>query len=591
MVIAERLVRAVRGPVHRRRRGALRLGQRRRRRHRPGRPARRRGAAVRRRRRDVPRQGARPRPLRGVRRRPARPHHRPPAGGGDLRRALEGEGRLWVAYQPYYRLPSRQVAGVEALVRWEHPERGSVPPVDFIPIAEESGLVDPARRPRPARRLRAGRPLAARDRARRACGSPSTSPPARWPRPTSSRPSRRRSPTTGLHPDSLGLEITEGLLLEETPATALTIELLQALGVRLLLDDFGTGYSSLRYLQRYPLDGLKVDRAFVAGPRRGRRRRRRDRRGDRRHGARARHGRHPRGRRDRGPARAADARSAATTPRASCSPGRCRPPTLEALLRSDGVMRRRALGGPRRRSRTRSTSPRASRPATRSARPRSACGWPSRSAWGRRSARRCSTRCCSRTPAARATRRGCRRCSPPTTTQTKRAMKVTDWSRSGSLALYTWRAVAAGGGPLAKARQMRRHHAGGRGHARDDRHALRARRRDRAHARAAGGHRGGDPRARRALGRRRPAARAARRGDPAARPDPLPGADASRCSCARSACPARSRWRSSAAAAGSTPRSSTRCSSVRDDRAFWGAARGRRARCRRWRSGSRPTAC
>jgi EAL domain-containing protein (putative c-di-GMP-specific phosphodiesterase class I) len=70
---------------------------------------------------------------------------------------------------------------------------------------------------------------------------------------------------TGLEPDSLGLEITEGLLLEETPATALTIEMLQTLGVRLLLDDFGTGYSSLRYLQRYALDGLKVDRAFVAG--------------------------------------------------------------------------------------------------------------------------------------------------------------------------------------------------------------------------------------------------------------------------------------------------------------------------------------
>jgi EAL domain-containing protein (putative c-di-GMP-specific phosphodiesterase class I) len=69
---------------------------------------------------------------------------------------------------------------------------------------------------------------------------------------------------TGLHPDSLGLEITERLLLEETPGTALTIELLQALGVRLLLDDFGTGYSSLRYLQRYPLDGLKIDRAFVS---------------------------------------------------------------------------------------------------------------------------------------------------------------------------------------------------------------------------------------------------------------------------------------------------------------------------------------
>jgi diguanylate cyclase (GGDEF)-like protein len=182
----------------------------------------------------------------------------------DLRRALEGEGRLWVAYQPYYRLPGRQVAGVEALVRWDHPERGSVPPSDFIPMAEDSGLVVPLG----ARVLRA------------ACEQV-----ARWQRETphadlrltvnvSARQMARAEfvetvqetlAATGLRPDSLGLEITEGLLLEETPATTLTIELLQSLGVRLLLDDFGTGYSSLRYLQRYPLDGLKVDRAFVAG--------------------------------------------------------------------------------------------------------------------------------------------------------------------------------------------------------------------------------------------------------------------------------------------------------------------------------------
>jgi diguanylate cyclase (GGDEF)-like protein/PAS domain S-box-containing protein len=182
----------------------------------------------------------------------------------DLRRALEGEGRLWVAYQPYYRLPGRRVAGVEALVRWDHPERGNVPPSDFIPVAEESGLVIPLG----ARVLRA------------ACEQV-----VRWQRETGHHGLRLTvnvsarqmgAPDfvdtvqeiladTGLHPDSLGLEITEGLLLEETPATALTIELLQALGVRLLLDDFGTGYSSLRYLQRYPLDGLKVDRAFVMG--------------------------------------------------------------------------------------------------------------------------------------------------------------------------------------------------------------------------------------------------------------------------------------------------------------------------------------
>ena len=183
---------------------------------------------------------------------------------GDLRRALEGEGRLWVAYQPYYRLPSRQVAGVEALVRWDHPERGSVPPSDFIPMAEESGLVVPLgarvlyaaceqvarwQRETPHAGLRLTVNVSARQMAR----------------PDFVETVQQTLAETGLHPDSLGLEITEGLLLEETPATALTIELLQAVGVRLLLDDFGTGYSSLRYLQRYPLDGLKVDRAFVAG--------------------------------------------------------------------------------------------------------------------------------------------------------------------------------------------------------------------------------------------------------------------------------------------------------------------------------------
>ena len=122
----------------------------------------------------------------------------------DLRRALEGEGRLWVAYQPYYRLPSREVAGVEALVRWEHPERGSIPPARLHPDGRGERPRRPARRPRPARRLRAGRALAARDRRTRACGSPSTSPPARWPRPTSSRPSRRRSPTPACIPTRSG---------------------------------------------------------------------------------------------------------------------------------------------------------------------------------------------------------------------------------------------------------------------------------------------------------------------------------------------------------------------------------------------------
>jgi diguanylate cyclase (GGDEF)-like protein/PAS domain S-box-containing protein len=180
----------------------------------------------------------------------------------DLRRAIEDGDDLWVAYQPFWRIPGRALAGVEALLRWEHPERGSIPPSEFIPVAEESGLIVDLG----ARVLRT------------ACAQV-----VRW---------RRTAPAlqltvnvsarqvgapglvatvadvlaeTGLEPSALGLEITEGLLLEETPATGQVIRGLQALGVRLILDDFGTGYSSLRYLQRYPLDGLKVDRAFVAG--------------------------------------------------------------------------------------------------------------------------------------------------------------------------------------------------------------------------------------------------------------------------------------------------------------------------------------
>jgi diguanylate cyclase (GGDEF)-like protein/PAS domain S-box-containing protein len=181
---------------------------------------------------------------------------------GDLRRALEGEGRLWVAYQPFYRLPGRQIAGVEALVRWEHPEHGNVPPNEFIPVAEESGLVIPLG----ARVLRAACEQVARWQQRHPGLRLTVNVSARqMAAPDFVETVQSTLADTGLHPDSLGLEITERLLLEETPGTALTIELLQALGVRLLLDDFGTGYSSLRYLQRYPLDGLKIDRAFVAG--------------------------------------------------------------------------------------------------------------------------------------------------------------------------------------------------------------------------------------------------------------------------------------------------------------------------------------
>ena len=182
----------------------------------------------------------------------------------DLRRALDGEGRLWNAYQPLWTLPDCRLAGVEALVRWEHPSRGSIAPSEFIPVAEESGLIVDLG----ARVLREACAQVARLRA--------ITPAADLSLTVNLSARQVAEPDivdtvsgvlkeTGLPAGALGLEITEGLLLEDTPATGQTIVALQDLGVRLILDDFGTGYSSLRYLQRYPLDGLKIDRSFVAG--------------------------------------------------------------------------------------------------------------------------------------------------------------------------------------------------------------------------------------------------------------------------------------------------------------------------------------
>jgi len=180
----------------------------------------------------------------------------------DLRRALESGDELWVAYQPFYKLPGLEVAGVEALLRWNHPQRGAIAPSEFIPVAEDSGLIvelgEHVLRTacRQVARLQAETPapelhltvnVSARQMA--LSGMPGTV--------------GAVLRETGLAPSSLGLELTEGLLLEETPATSETLQALQALGVRLTLDDFGTGYSSLGYLRRYPLDVIKIDRAFV----------------------------------------------------------------------------------------------------------------------------------------------------------------------------------------------------------------------------------------------------------------------------------------------------------------------------------------
>ncbi len=182
----------------------------------------------------------------------------------DLRRALERE-ELTLDYQPLVSLHDRSIVAVEALIRWEHPQRGRIVPADFVSVAEDNGLIEPIGRWVLDRACRQG---------------------ARWYRDRPDSPpisiavnlsavqvasagladcvaSALRG--SGLDPALLTLEITESVMLVDAEGLTETLAELKAIGVRIVLDDFGTGYSSLAYLTRLPLDALKVDRSFVDG--------------------------------------------------------------------------------------------------------------------------------------------------------------------------------------------------------------------------------------------------------------------------------------------------------------------------------------
>ncbi len=177
-----------------------------------------------------------------------------------LRRALEHhEFRLF--YQPKANLVSGEITGFEALLRWQHPDRGLIPPVEFIPLLEETGLI-----------VQAGewviRAASAQLKAWRDAGI--------TPAPIAVNLSARQfqSPDLGptiigildefdIEPELLELEITESSLMHNTEEAVRTVEYLVSLGLRISIDDFGTGYSSLAYLKRFPLDALKIDRTFV----------------------------------------------------------------------------------------------------------------------------------------------------------------------------------------------------------------------------------------------------------------------------------------------------------------------------------------
>ncbi|HVG52497.1 MAG TPA: EAL domain-containing protein [Xanthobacteraceae bacterium] len=174
----------------------------------------------------------------------------------DLRAAMLGNV-LEVHYQPLVNLANGAVTGFEALIRWPHPERGFIPPSEFIPVAEETGLI-----------VQLGAYVL-----KKACTDA-----AQWPgdvklavnlSPLQFRTGslfvtvKQALEETGLSPKRLELEITETVLLDRVDHVLATLHALRALGVRISMDDFGTGYSSLSYLRKFPFDKIKIDRSFV----------------------------------------------------------------------------------------------------------------------------------------------------------------------------------------------------------------------------------------------------------------------------------------------------------------------------------------
>jgi EAL domain-containing protein (putative c-di-GMP-specific phosphodiesterase class I) len=174
----------------------------------------------------------------------------------DLRQAL-ANGGFEIHYQPLVNLERDEISGCEALLRWRHPDRGMISPAEFIPVAEDTGLINEL-----------GEWVL-----RTACAEAAT-----WPEhirlAVNVSPVQLKCQTlalkiaaalaaSGLLPSRLELEITEAVLIRDDEAALAILHQLRAIGVRIALDDFGTGYSSLSYLKRFPFDKIKIDRCFI----------------------------------------------------------------------------------------------------------------------------------------------------------------------------------------------------------------------------------------------------------------------------------------------------------------------------------------
>jgi predicted signal transduction protein with EAL and GGDEF domain len=176
----------------------------------------------------------------------------------DLQEAVEKQ-QFEVHFQPIIRLNDDIVTGFEALLRWRHPDRGMISPIEFIPIAEDTGLIN-----------QIGQWVLMEACKKAAAWPPHISvavnlSPIQFKQATLPLQVASALSRSGLEPSRLELEITEAVLLKDTESTQRTLRQLREIGVRIALDDFGTGYSSLSYLSRFHFDKIKIDRSFISG--------------------------------------------------------------------------------------------------------------------------------------------------------------------------------------------------------------------------------------------------------------------------------------------------------------------------------------